>query len=99
MIQRGILRIENTAGAKEDVARDIIDSLGIDLDKDPNFAADEDIKKHLSGSAKKIGEWMDTIVEPSVRDRIFDIAMEMNLPMNKIQVLQEKMPDHTFIGD
>lgn len=90
LFQRGILRVEETAG-------EIMQSVGIDVSTDPNFIDDEEIKKKLSSTAKKITEWLDTITEDYILDRVYDVAKEMNLSVSKIKVLQEKMPDRNFI--
>lgn len=100
VLQRGLLRIENMAGAKEDVASEVTASIGIDVNNDPLFADDEDIRKHLASTPKKIGEWLDTISEKFMLDRIYDVAMDMdNLTAPKLKVLKSKMPDRDFIGE
>lgn len=100
ILQRGLLRIENTAGSKDDGAQEIAASIGIDMQNDPLFADEEDIRKHLSSTPKKIGEWLDTIVEPFMLDRIYDVAMSMdNLTAPKLKVLKARMPDKDFIGE
>ena len=49
---------------------------------------------------KKIGEWLDTITEPFVLDRVYDVAMSMdNLTAPKLKVLKAKMPERDFIGE
>lgn len=91
LFQRGFLRIEETK------ASEIMESVGIDVNTDPNFIDDDDIKKKLSGTAKSIEKWLDEIEEGYILDRIFDIAKEMNLNMSKIKVLRAKMPDKDFL--
>lgn len=99
LIQRGVLRIENIFGQKEDVATQVFNRLGLDAN-DPTFSTDDDIRKHLAMSAKKIQEWLDQINEKFMLDRIYDIAMEMSDKMTapKLKVLSTKMPDRDFIG-
>ena len=100
IIQRGLLRLENLAGATKDVAREVEQSIGIDPENDPHFADDEDIRKHLSTTPKKLAEWLDTIEEPYVLDRVYDIAMSMDsLTAPKLKVLKARMPDRDFIGE
>ena len=100
ILQRGLLRIENTAGSKDDGAQEIAASIGIDMQNDPLFADEEDIRKHLSSTPKKISEWLDTIVEPFMLDRVYDVAMSMdNLTAPKLKVLKARMPDKDFIGE
>lgn len=100
-IQRGVLRIENGFDSKQDVAGDLVSTLGIDINNDPNFADDEDIRKHLGMSAKKIEEWLKGINEKFMLDRIYDMAIEMADKMTapKLKVLSAKMPDRNFIGE
>ena len=65
-----------------------------------HFSDDEDIRKHLASTPKKIGEWLDTITEPFVLDRVYDVAMSMdNLTAPKLKVLKAKMPERDFIGE
>ena len=75
-------------------------SIGIDPEHNPHFSDDEDIRKHLASTPKKIGEWLDTITEPFVLDRVYDVAMSMdNLTAPKLKVLKAKMPERDFIGE
>lgn len=100
VIQRGLLRIENAFGQKEDRAKELTVELGLDVENDPAFADDEDIRKHLSASAKKIEEWLADVTEEFMLDRIYDVAMQMADKMTapKLKVLSAKMPDKNFIG-
>ena len=91
LFQRGLLRVEEKAA-------EIISEQGIDMATDPNFADDTVIKEKLALSAKKLTEWLDTVHEPHVLDRIYDVAMEANLPMAKLKVLHQKMPDRNILG-
>ena len=100
IIQRGLLRIENLSGDTNDTAHEVEMSIGIDPEHDPHFSDDEDIRKHLASTPKKIGEWLDTITEPFVLDRVNDVAMSMdNLTAPKLKVLKAKMPERDFIGE
>lgn len=93
LFQRGFLRIEETKAAE------IMESIGIDVNTDPNFIDDEDIRKKLNGTAKNIEKWLNDIHEEYILDRIFDVARDMNLNMSKIKVLQTKMPGKNFLDD
>lgn len=100
VIQRGLLIVENIAGAEKDVAKEVVTSLGIDEKDNPNFATDDEIRKYLSMSQKKMSDWLDSIEEPVLLDRIYTIAMEMDsLNVNKLKLLKNKMPNREFIGD
>lgn len=52
----------------------------------PDCVTDEEINKYLSGSAKKLQDWLATITEGYVLERIFDKAVTMNLAANKLRV-------------
>lgn len=77
----------------------LMQEIGIEVENDPNFIDDEEIRKKLAMSAKKIEEWLATVKEEYIRDRIYDVAVEMNLTMNKIKVLQAAMPKKSFMED
>lgn len=100
IIQRGLLRIENAAGSKEDRAAEMIEELGVDKTS-ANFYDDDDIRKVLGGSAKKLAEWLDSIEQAYIFDRVYDLAMQMSEKMTapKLKVLKEKMPSKDFIGE
>ena len=49
-------------------------------------------------NTNQLKKWLDsTEAEPYVLDRICEIASGMNLSMNKIQVLKDKIPHFEFI--
>ena len=81
----------------EEKGNEILLNGGIDVNTNPNYADDDDIRKKLAQSAKKIEEWLGEINEGHVLEKVYDIAMEMNLPAAKLKVLQAKMPDREFI--
>ena len=85
-LQRGLLEVEeNKAQVLEDAG---VISVAV---------KDDDIKKCLNGTAKKLGEWMADITDPIVLDKIYDVAMGMDLTAAKLKILREKMPDREFI--
>lgn len=91
MLRRGILRVEDDDEAMRKV--------GIDQTTDPNFISDDEIAKKLGGTVKKIKEWLGTVNEGYILDRIYDVAMTMNLSMDKLKALQAKMPDKNILGE
>ena len=92
LFQKGILQVE---GEKKE---DVLESLGVDKENNANFMSDEDIKKKLSMNANQLKKWLDsTEAEPYVLERVAEIASGMNLSMNKIQVLKDKIPNFEFI--
>ena len=92
LFQKGILQVE---GEKKE---DVLESLGVDKENNANFMSDEDIKKKLSMNANQLKKWLDsTEAEPYVLERVAEIASGMDLSMNKIQVLKDKIPNFEFI--
>jgi len=91
LLQSGVLRL---AGEKQ---KELADTMGIDMENNANFMSDEDIKKKLSGNANQLKKWLNSEeINPDVMAQIAKVAKTMNLNMNKIQVLQEKMPKYNF---
>lgn len=92
LLQRGMLRVDedNSVAMQE---------LGIDQATDPHFIKDEEIQKKLSGTAKKVREWLATIDEEYILDRVYDVAMTMNLSMDKIKALKDRMPNKEFLDN
>ena len=58
---------------------------------------DAEIRKKLSLRANQLKAWLDGVSEPYLLDAIYDVAMTMDLPASKLQLLQERMPDKEFI--
>ena len=85
-LQRGLLEVEEKNAA-------LMEEVGVVS----TAVSDEDIQKNLSGSAKKLGEWIAPITDPIVLDRIYDLAMQMDLSAAKLKMLREKMPEREFI--
>lgn len=91
LLNKGVLRL---AAEKQ---KELADMLGVKMEDNANFMSDEDIKKKLSGNANQLRKWLNSDdINPYVIDKIATIAKGMNLSMNKIQVLQEKLPDFDF---
>ena len=90
LLQDGILTVD-------DEHIESMKKVGIDPETDPNFIKDEEIKKKLAGTTKKLTEWLDTVEQGHILDRIYDIADSMNLSADKLRVLREKMPDKEFV--
>lgn len=92
LLRDGVLRV--TEENKEHVE----DMLGMKTEDNANFMSDEDIKKKLSGNVNQIKKWLNSgDIQPYVLEKIADIAKGMNLSMNKIQVLKEKIPKYDFL--
>lgn len=92
LLQKGVLIVEGEKQAE------VFETLGVSKENNANFMSDEDIKKKLSGNANQLRKWLESAeAEPYVLDRIADIAKDMNLSMNKLQVLQNKIPGADFL--
>ena len=93
LLQDGVLVL---AGEKQ---KELADAMGINPEDNANFMSDDDIKKKLSGNANQLRKWLDSDdIKPYVLDRIAELAKGMNLSMNKIQVLQDKLPNYNFLN-
>ena len=92
LLQDGILTVD-----KEHV--EAMKEIGIDPENDPNFISDEEIRKKLGGTTKKLREWLATVEKGHILDHIYDIAVNMNLSADKLKVLMEKMPEKDFLGE
>ena len=93
LLRDGVLRL---AGEKQ---LELANTLGINMEDNANFMSDEDIKKKLSGNANQLRKWLNSDeIKPYVLDKIAGIAKGMNLSLNKIQALQEKLPEYDFIN-
>ena len=93
LLSNGVLRL---VGEKQ---KELEETLGVKAEDNANFMSDEDIKKKLSGNANQLKKWLNSDeIEPYVLDKIASIAKGMNLSMNKIQVLQDKLPEYDFLN-
>ena len=68
----------------------------IESETAPVLDADE-IRKRLAMRPNQIKAWLDGIAEPYLLDAVYDVAMTMDLPASKLQLLQERMPEKEFI--
>jgi len=92
MFQNGVLRLA------EEKQKELAASMGIEMEDNANFMSDDDIRKKLSGNANQLRKWLESDdIKPYVMDKIATIAKTMNLSMNKILVLQDKLPDYDFL--
>lgn len=92
LLQNGVLKVD---GEKQE---EVIETFGINKENNANFMSDDDIKKKLSGNANQLKKWLDSVeAEPYVLEKIAEIASKMNLSMNKVQILKNKVPNYEFI--
>lgn len=92
LLKNGVLKVE---GEKRE---ETLEVMGIDKENNANFMSDEDIKKKLQMNANQLKKWLNsTEAEPYVLERVAEIAREMNLNANKLQVLQDKIPNFDFL--
>lgn len=93
LLRDGVLRL---AGDKQ---KELTDTLGINTEDNANFMSDENIRKKLSGNVNQLRKWLNSDeIKPYVLDKIATIAKDMNLSMNKLQVLRDKLPDFEFLA-
>lgn len=92
LFQDGVLQVE---GEKQ---KEVVETMGINMENNANFMSDEDIRKKLSGNITQLRKWLDSAeMKPYVLDKVAEIAKGMNLSMTKIQVLQDKLPEYEFL--
>lgn len=92
LFQKGVLQVE---GEQQE---QMLENLGVNKENNANFMSDEDIKKKLSMNANALKKWLDsTPAEPYVLNKIAEIASGMNLSLNKIQLLKDRIPNFEFI--
>ena len=92
VLRKGVLQVE---GEKKE---EVFENLGIEKENNANFMSDEDIRKKLTLNYNSLKKWLETTeAEPYVLEKIAEIASTMNLSMNKVQLLQEKVPNYKFI--
>lgn len=58
---------------------------------------DAEIRKKLNLRASQMKGWLDSVTEDYLLDAIFDVAMAMDLPASKLQILRERMPDKEWL--
>ena len=71
--------------------------LGIIEDEQAEIIDEDFIRNKLSQRVGLVKAWLSEIAEPYILDAVFDVAMTMDLPASKLQVLQDRMPDKEFI--
>lgn len=77
----------------------LADTMGVKIEDNANFMSDDEIRKKLSMNANQLRKWLNSgDIQPYVMEKIVMIAKTMNLNMNKIQVLHEKLPDFDFMS-
>jgi|GEM_PF-2369556 len=84
-----ILRLDDREVSVENGFIDSVDDAPLD---------EEQIRKNLALSEKKMRAWLDGIAKPFLLDAIYDVAATMNLTAGKLKALQEKMPERDFLG-
>lgn len=72
--------------------------MGFILDEHVPVFGEADIRKHLSGSASKLKAWLEGITEPYLLEEIVAVALTMDLPASKLQVLQDRCPGKSFVA-
>ena len=71
---------------------------GIDLSVE-NLTTDEAvIEKKLKGSIGAMKTWIEPITQKHML-AIYQVAKKLDLPVSKMKILKEKMPEHYFLED
>ena len=86
LFQRGVLKIA------EGYTNLLIEN-GLDFTSDDHFLEDDDIKKKFGMSAKKLEEWVNSIDDSYLANRVYDIAMTCDLPTSKMAIIKKLAPN------
>lgn len=62
---------------------ELLQTLGVAESEKEATVDREEIRKKISGSAKNLKAWLDTVEAPFVLDIVFQLAKEMDLPASK----------------
>ena len=87
LLQLGWLQVE------EKHEPEVLEKLGIEKAESAAFMTDEEIQKKLGGNIKAMEKWLNGINDPVELNRIADIAVEQNLSLGKIKLIQAKVPN------
>lgn len=60
---------------------------------------EDEITAYLRKSAAKLGEWLDTIEDPSELHAIWEVAKGMDLPASKVKLIQAKIPEKDLLKE
>ena len=72
---------------------------GIDLSVE-NLTTDEAvIEKKLKGPIGAMKTWIEPITQKHMLEAIYQVAKKLDLPVSKMKILKEKMPEHYFLED
>ena len=77
--------------------RNLAVDLGFIESVDQPVLDDEEIRKNLGQRVSSVKAWLDSIHEAYLLDAICDVAAQMDLPVSKLQLLQERMPSREFL--
>lgn len=66
--------------------------LGLTKQDQLNPNSEEAVRKALSGTAKALKKYVDSIEEDSLIEVIYEVAHQMDLPSSKMAVLKEAFP-------
>ena len=90
LFSSGILRVEEKH-------RDIEPEIGVIPEESPNFMTDDELHKILEkkGTAgnKELRALLETVNEPFMKQKIFDMAKELDLTASKMKIIQEAIPE------
>lgn len=78
---------------------EVLERMGIDEAEAPAFLPDEEIMKKLNANGRTLEKWLNGIDDPMQLDRIATIALGMNLSLNKVKILQAKIPGRDLIDE
>jgi hypothetical protein len=93
LLSKGWLQVE------EKKKTEVLEKMGIDETETSAFMSDEEIMKKLNSNGRTLEKWLNDITDPMQLDRIANLAVGMNLSMNKIKILQAKIPGRDLMDE
>ena len=57
------------------------------------------IEKKLKGPIGAMKTWIEPITQKHMLEAIYQVAKKLDLPVSKMKILKEKMPEHYFLED
>ena len=70
------------------------EAAGLSYGEEDVVCGDEEIAKKLKGGNAALKKWISEISQPHILEKIYHMANELDLPVSKMKILKEKMPEH-----
>lgn len=96
LFSSGILRVDENH-------REIEPDIGVIAEDNPNFMTDDDMHKILEKKGavgtKELKALLEEAKTPFLKQRIFDMAKDLDLPASKMKIIEEAIPELFMIEE